>query len=466
MFEVHVGHVFGIDEEWSYMKFIPEQLTIDVGDRINFTITGDHSVTFIPDLTNPPPLYAGNNSLAWGPEYFPLGNLSVSSNTQTISTGVVDEGSFIFSFPKAGTFTAICFIHPYMTFTVKVKAGTPPLNPSAIRSVIAQTKIAAETKAGIFTTQEDLASRFAPNVDRNDGSTHWYIRAGWSDAATRLSFNRFIPSKLTVRVGDLVTFTVSGFEPHTVSFNSSGSFESGNVIINGQESADPAYFQPYRVTNIRQAVRRLRIQERKASRAAKRKARRQRRKNNRNKIEADLQTEAADGTVVQPIDSDLPAQQNAIEMEADDVDNYLNEEQVEVDLEETENEIDLEDDADLIEEEADLEEEDDDLEVEGDSIVESDQRRKNRNRNKNRKNNRKTRRAKRRAAARGRQLARAYNRPYDQGFFGSGLLLPGQTFDVEFAVTNPPGTLKPYICYLHQNMGMVGLITVVGGRRR
>jgi len=464
LFEVHVGHVFGIDKEWSYMKFIPTELTINVGDKINFTIDGDHSVTFIPDLTNPPPLYAGNNTLAFGPEYFPMGNFSITSNQETISTGVVDEGSFIFSFPRAGTFTAICFIHPYMNFTVKVKAGAPPMGPGQVRNVIAQTKIDAETKAGIFTTQEDLASRFAVNIDRNDGSTHWFIRAGWSDRETRLSFNRFIPSKLTVRVGDLVTFTVNGFEPHTVSFNSSGAFESGNVIINGQESGDPSYLKPYRVTNIRQAVRKLRAQEKKANRNAKRKARRQRRKN-RNNLESDV---ADDGAVHQDIDSSIPAQQHAIEMQSDEVDDYLNDEQFEGEFDEAENEIELEDDSELIEEEVGDEEEDefdeedvfDEEDGLDDSVVEADAKKKNK-----RKTNQRTRAARRRAAARVKRLTRAYNRPYDQGFFGSGLLFPGQTFDVEFAVTNPPGTLKPYICFLHQDMGMVGLITVVGGKR-
>jgi plastocyanin len=259
-------------------------------------------------------------------------------------------------------------------------------------------------------------------------------------------------------VGDLVTFVVNGFEPHTVSFNSSGAFESGNVIINGQESADPQYLRPYRVTNIAQAVRKLRIQEKRAARKERAIARRQRRKSAR--LEADG-LGAIPNAPTQVVDPELAAQQHALSLEENEFNSYMNDQENANDFENTENELELEADEDLIEEQEDEEE----LVFEDEEFDAMDAK-KNKKRTGNKKNSRRTRRNNRRAAARAKVLARKYDDPYDQGFFGSGLLLPGKTFDIEFARSNPPGTLKPYICFLHQDMGMVGLITIVGGNRK
>jgi len=262
---------------------------------------------------------------------------------------------------------------------------------------------------------------------------------------------------LTVAVGDLVTFQVIGFEPRTVSFNSSGSFETGDVIVDGQLSADPSFYTPYRIINVAQAVRKQRAQEKRANRLARRKARRA-----RNGLDADITTVIQEQDISEGFDTGV-ADSRAISLEDSD---FLAEDELELELEDAENEMELAEDIDVIEGDAEVVDDAEAVDVEADTEdVEADAK-KNKNRRKNRQASRRSRRAKRQASTRAKTLARQYKLPYDQGFYGSGLLLPGQEFDVEFAKSNPPGTLKPYISAPQFEHGMIGLITVVGGSRK
>lgn len=198
------------DNAVANMAYYPSTITIDVGDSITWTVQGDaHTVSFLSGAPQPSPLNPTATAPAGGTTY---------DGTGVVSSGLIlpvpGHNTYTLTFSKAGTFPYACLIHPGMNGTVIVQpAGTPyPMTQAqydAAAAVASQqdlaTGIAAMNTATVTTTKNA------------NGSTDYHALAG--DAAGKASIMRFLPSTLTISVGDSVTWTNPDMmEPHTVTF--------------------------------------------------------------------------------------------------------------------------------------------------------------------------------------------------------------------------------------------------------
>jgi len=129
---------FGVPQYWvDYIRFVPSNLTINVGDSINFTLAtfGAHIVAFNSSgVFNDNDISGPNGTLRANPLYFiPYGNASAYSGG-FISSGVLlpagvpsTGGSFFtVTFTKAGTFPYICSLHDDEGMVGSITVVTPP----------------------------------------------------------------------------------------------------------------------------------------------------------------------------------------------------------------------------------------------------------------------------------------------------------------------------------------------------
>jgi plastocyanin len=196
------------------MAFYPAVITIDVGDSITWTAMGDaHTVAFLSGAPQPPPISPEAGMPAGGSMY---------DGTGFFNSGTLPPGnSYTLTFTKAGTFPYVCLFHPpHMVGTVVVQpAGTPYPVTQAQYNEAAAVQSQRDLIAGI-----SAARAATPGTSTNaDGSTNYNV---WSGASGGMaSVMRFLPSTLTLHVGDTVTWTNHDMiDPHTVTLAPDGNY--------------------------------------------------------------------------------------------------------------------------------------------------------------------------------------------------------------------------------------------------
>ena len=215
----------GTPKNASLNLFFPATLRIRAGDKVRFRNNEFHTVTFLgrgakaPALFVPDPTgakYEGINDAANNPFYFdgnpkfiynpaafgPVGSTRLGDG-KTHSTGAfgkpLGRASVTFSFPKRGTYTAVCLVHPGMKGRVLVgrRRGTA----AGVQATVARE---ARKEYGNATT----ASKLKPPAKT--------VYAGVGDKATILGF---LPGKLTIKAGESVDFVErSSTEVHNMVF--------------------------------------------------------------------------------------------------------------------------------------------------------------------------------------------------------------------------------------------------------
>jgi plastocyanin len=236
---------YGLSGAWQFMRFYPENITINVGDKIVWKLKGSepHTVTFpiwgeeIPGLIIPE-----NNSsqrLQLNPlVVLPMGG-STYNGTTLIGSGQMDmepnfPREYNLTFTNPGDFEYFCAFHGMMNGSVIVQpAGTPyPKTQEQIDSESAKL-IAADTEAALKATlkAENVSVRLGSN-----GTIH-EIKLGYGNGSIVLM--RFIPTNLTILAGDTVEWIQGDVEtPHTVSFLS-GSKEPELILVEPQQRGPP-----------------------------------------------------------------------------------------------------------------------------------------------------------------------------------------------------------------------------------
>ena len=221
---------YGPSGAWQFMHFYPENITINVGDKIVWKLKSSepHTVTFlgpgkqIPDLITPE-----NNSskrLLFNPlVIIPQGGTTYNGTMLTGSGQLDIEPGFPreynLTFTKPGTFEYFCAFHSMMKGNVTVQpAGTP--YPKTQEQIDANTSeiLIADMEAAL------LAEPKAENVSTHpghNGTTVYEVKMGYGDG--RIDWMRFVPTNLTIHAGDSVEWTRGSVEtPHTVTFLSGG----------------------------------------------------------------------------------------------------------------------------------------------------------------------------------------------------------------------------------------------------
>lgn len=212
-------------------SYFPNVLTVNVGDTVNWTFAGFHTVTFNAGQPPLPLIGPGPNpgELQLGAGYFPYppgpnppsgnydGSTQISSGTPPNGPGPSDQAPppFTLSFTKAGTFTYECMIHPGMHGTVVVtpSGGALPEAPDQATARGGNEAMMLED-----TIRQEAASVQAGHGTSPSGTGVVTSAAGVSDPGG-VSKLAFLPGDLTVHVGDVVVWTLADpFEAHTVTF--------------------------------------------------------------------------------------------------------------------------------------------------------------------------------------------------------------------------------------------------------
>jgi plastocyanin len=218
----------GTPKNGSLNSFFPSTLKIHQGDSVRVKNNEFHTASFLakgqkfPAAFAPDPTgatYSGLNDAAGNPFYFngkpklqyspavfgPVGSTTVGDGKEHSSGAYgkpLGRAAVTYKFPKRGTYTLLCLIHPGMKAKITVAA-----KKAAVPSEAAvQAQIARETARGIANLKRVIKSKPATNV----------VYVGIGANATILGY---LPAKITVKAGTPVDFVNrSPSEPHNVTF--------------------------------------------------------------------------------------------------------------------------------------------------------------------------------------------------------------------------------------------------------
>ncbi|HLF78446.1 MAG TPA: plastocyanin/azurin family copper-binding protein [Dehalococcoidia bacterium] len=202
--------------------FRPGVININEGDSIEFNNPFEeiHTVTFlagekVPDFIVPVPQAKGPPKLqinSKAANAVPARGAATYDGSKWVNSGILAKGtpatSFTVSFPKGGSFEYICIVHPFMTGTVNVlPSGT---------WVPAQADIDKRATAALEAELKKAEGIAASQVGKK-------VANGWEvltpGAPPGIAIQRFSPSRLSIAVGETVTWKNDNpGPPHTVTF--------------------------------------------------------------------------------------------------------------------------------------------------------------------------------------------------------------------------------------------------------
>jgi plastocyanin len=240
-----------------YNIFLPEEITINVGDRIYFENTmGFHTITFLSGEAvkpaflpapegaavpaTPQAAAAGKPQLMFNPELvLPAGNGSYDG-TGYVNSGVPLDPStppFVLTFTKPGTYDYICLIHPKLMkgkVTVQDAGSQAPKDQAAIDQEVAA-KIAELDQQAKEILDEANAATATPAAD---GVHEVWMGVG----KDYIDYFNFVPYELNVKAGDKVRWIwKSSQEPHTVTFLG-GTPAVEDILIQPTKDGPPQIF--------------------------------------------------------------------------------------------------------------------------------------------------------------------------------------------------------------------------------
>jgi plastocyanin len=223
------GALKGVPDFVTDNAFYAKKVTIHQGDRIRFKTLGFHNILLAPKGKAPqlfaidPTKPVGSVKDAAGADFWFKDQASVGINPavaapsggtvftgkETISSGIPVAGApkpMTVKFPKKGTYTVLCALHPGMkgTVVVKAKKAKIPTKKQDAKRIKAQAKAASK-----------LAKKLAAGQGAPTGLT---VRAG--NDKQGIAAIAFFPADKTVKVGQAVNFTVSDktTETHNIAF--------------------------------------------------------------------------------------------------------------------------------------------------------------------------------------------------------------------------------------------------------
>jgi plastocyanin len=223
----------GVPRDSEVNEFFPRTIKVHAGDAVSFRIAGFHTINFpkkgagappfaAPDMTKPitgavdaagAPFWFNGQGTPIVPPVVGLGTGSGKPYTGAAELGSgVPQGSgkpkpFVVKFPKTGSFTYYCAVHPGMKATVGV-VGKNKAVPSAKADAA---RVKAQLAAAIAGVKKLAKAKPAGGAAT--------VTAG-PDSSKGPVLLRFTPSTLTTKVGAPVTLqmTPGTTEDHTFTF--------------------------------------------------------------------------------------------------------------------------------------------------------------------------------------------------------------------------------------------------------
>jgi plastocyanin len=222
----------GVPRDADVNAFFPTAVKIHAGDSVKFQFFGFHTVNFpkkgggSPPLAVPDPAHPASGTDTAGASFWFTGQgtpvipavVGTGTGSGKAYTGAAAIGSglpnpsgppkpFLVKFPKAGTFTYYCAVHPGMKASVTVV----PKNKAVPTPAADQARVTTQLAKAIATVKK---------LDKAPGpSTPNTVLAG-PDTTSGPVLLRFTPSALTTTVGTPVSLemTPGTTEAHTFTF--------------------------------------------------------------------------------------------------------------------------------------------------------------------------------------------------------------------------------------------------------
>jgi len=235
------------DHALQAQAFLPSTITINQGDTIKWTMNADfvHTVTFLaggPPLPEPIPSGEAGLLMLNPQNAFPVGGPTYDG-TSFVGSGILDHkgANFSLTFPKAGTYSYRCMLHPGMAATVVVQ-------PAGSASPMTQAQVDAQANAELYAkvsqAEQDLEGAQLTSKANPNGTTSDTVVTGvGGNQATVL---RFLPVDLTVKAGDSVTWLGNDpHEIHTVTFYDPAGKVPDFVVPQPQPNGPPKLVLPH-----------------------------------------------------------------------------------------------------------------------------------------------------------------------------------------------------------------------------
>jgi len=221
----HVGvGTQGFDEAVQGNVFLTQQITVDAGDTVDWTINSGepHTVTFLFGAKAPSPFAPG---IGPGSVTIP----SPSAGQPIVNTGILSPGqNFSATFAEPGTYAYVCLLHAGMAGSVVVNPAATPYPHQ--RGFYAERS--ARESFQILSKGLDLW--FRGLLSALEGGPKQVTAGIGASLTPRFSGDvfvpRFLPGQRIVHTGDTVTWTnLDPATPHTVTIGTEPTVLSATV---------------------------------------------------------------------------------------------------------------------------------------------------------------------------------------------------------------------------------------------
>ena len=209
------------------LRFLPEKITIHVGDSVTWKLGGEEEHTIYFPAGEPPPALeevGPDGRDYFNPAVFLPSEGKMYDGGTPFSGGVlagedeelVGSSTFTLTFTQPGVYEYVCMFHPGMKGTITVIPTDQPLPMTP--ADYAQTA-RSEAKAALDAADKLHRQLMKPKVTSRSDGTSEYTLDMVGDAKTMATVLRFEPTPLHVKVGDTVTWRMLDYtEAHTVTF--------------------------------------------------------------------------------------------------------------------------------------------------------------------------------------------------------------------------------------------------------
>lgn len=237
---------YGPTGAWQFMRFYPENITVNVGDKIVWMLKSaePHTVTFLgPGKKMPDLIIPENNSskrMMFNPLVIFVQGGKTYNGTILTGSGQLDvppqfPKEYNLTFTEPGEFEYFCAFHNMMKGKVTVQAAGKPYPKTQEQIDADAVKLMAADLAAALKAWPKAGNIFA--LPGPNGTTKYEVKIGHGDG--HIALMRFMPANLTIHVGDAVEWTRGDVEmPHTVSFLSGGK-EPELVVVEPQQRGPP-----------------------------------------------------------------------------------------------------------------------------------------------------------------------------------------------------------------------------------
>jgi plastocyanin len=220
------------------LAFLPNELSVHVGDSITWTFATDevHTVTFLTPGQVRPANQAGCPDAPGGITSDP----SPFDNSSCVNSGRQASGSYTVSFPTAGNFKLVCLVHANMTGTIHVLnlSDTLPHDQAFYDDQ------AKNQRNDLLSDGVRLRLRGIAAAEENSGNA---VSAGIGEivgtggGSQTTSVMRFLRGTTVVRVGDTVEWTnLDPVTAHTVTFGAQPANNNTPAGVNPDPDPDGA----------------------------------------------------------------------------------------------------------------------------------------------------------------------------------------------------------------------------------